>query len=244
MSKRFTDTLKYHKSFIRNLPGAYKLLWDFIICECDHAGIWIVDFEIAQIYLGQDMLVNKNDALRLFNSDEKRIIEIDSNKKWFIPSFIDFQYGKLNPENRAHNSVIILLSKYGLIKNKELISPLQGAKDKEQDKDMDKDILKNKEAAFKNEVLAFKKYPIQTLNDFILYWTESNKSKTRLRYELEKTWDTSRRLAKWAANESKFSKAQIKEQPVRTSKNWNQIINDDKRIGSPKSIAELLNKTP
>jgi len=119
-----------------------------------------------------------------------------------------------------------------------------------ENENINKDIIKNedkiktKEQEFKNEVLNFKKYPVSTLNDFILYWTEPNKSKTRLRYELEKTWDTSRRLAKWAANESKFSKVQIKEQSVRTSKNWDQIINDDKRIGSPKSIAELLNKTP
>lgn len=34
-------------------------------------------------------------------------------------------------------------------------------------------------------------------NKFVSYWTEPNKSKTRLRYELEKTWDTKRRLLTW-----------------------------------------------
>ena len=143
MAKRFIDTQKYHKPFIRSLPGAYKLLWDFILCECDHAGIWIVDFEIARIYLGSDMIIDKDEALRLFNADEKRIVEIDSGKKWFISSFIDFQYGKLNIENRAHNSVIHQLEKYNLKINKPLRSPLQGAKDKDKDKDkdMNKDIF-------------------------------------------------------------------------------------------------------
>jgi len=106
----------------------------------------------------------------------------------------------------------------------------------------DINILKNKEAAFKNEVLTFNKYPASTLNDFILYWTEPNKSKTRLRYELEKTWDTSRRLAKWAANESKFSKVQNKERPVQTSKNWNRIINDDWDKKQPQSLADIIIK--
>jgi len=138
MAKRFTDTNKYKKPFIRGLQGAYKLLWDYLYHDCDHAGIWIVDFDIAQLYLGKDMPVNKIDALKYFNADEKRIVEIDGGKKWFIPSFIEFQYGELNEQNRAHNSVILVLKKYNLYKkNKPLISPLQGAMDKDKDKDMD-----------------------------------------------------------------------------------------------------------
>ena len=140
MAKRFTDTNKYKKPFIRGLQGAYKLLWDYLYHECDHAGIWIVDFEIAQLYIGSDMQVNKIDALKYFNNGEKRIIEIDHGKKWFIPSFIEFQYGVLNEQNRAHNSVINILKKYNLYKNKPLKSPLQGAMDKDKDKDMVKDM--------------------------------------------------------------------------------------------------------
>ena len=140
MAKRFTDTNKYKKPFIRGLQGAYKVLWDYLYHDCDHAGIWIVDFDIAQIYIGIDLPINKEDAMRFFNTDEKRIVEINSGSKWFIPSFIEFQYGELNIENRAHNSVIKILNKYKLIKNnKLLISSLQGAKYKDKDKDKVKD---------------------------------------------------------------------------------------------------------
>jgi len=137
MAKRFTDTDKYKKPFIRGLPGPYKLLWDYLYHDCDHAGIWIVDFDIAQIYIGNDMPVNKEDALKYFNSGEKRIVVLSDGAKWFLPSFIDFQYGELNSQNRAHNSVITILSKYNLFdSNKGLIRPLQGAKVKDKDKDM------------------------------------------------------------------------------------------------------------
>lgn len=140
MAKRFTDTNKYKKPFIRGLQGAYKLLWDFIYHDCDHAGIWIVDFDIAQICIGSDMPVNKSDALKFFNNGKNRIIEVDNKERWFIPSFIDIQYGKLSPDNRAHLSAIKILEKYKLLnKNKSLISPLKGAKDKDKDKDMDID---------------------------------------------------------------------------------------------------------
>lgn len=137
MAKRFVDTNKYKKPFLRGLPGSYKLLWDFLCLDCDHAGIWIVDFEIAQAYIGNDMQVNKSEALELFNSDEARIVEIEGGKKWFVPSFIEFQYGRLNEKNRLHASVITILRRLNLLNedlslkvNKPLTSPLQGAKDK------------------------------------------------------------------------------------------------------------------
>ncbi len=159
MAKRFTDTDKYKKKFIRGLKGAYKLLWDYLYHDCDHAGIWIVDFEIAQIYLGKDMLVSKEDALSFFNDTEERIIEI-SNTKWFIPSFVDFQYGKLNPKNKAHNSVINILEKYDLIENckikhKGLDSSLKVAKDKDKELDMDKDLDKDSENSESEDELKY-----------------------------------------------------------------------------------------
>ena len=142
MSKRFTDTNKYKKPFIRGLEGPYKVLWDYLYHDCDHAGVWIVDFEIAQIYIGEDMPVNKEDALKYFNNGEIRIIELHEGSKWFIPPFIEFQYGELNENNRAHNSVITILKKYNLLGrlNKPLRSPLEGGKDKDKDKDMVKSI--------------------------------------------------------------------------------------------------------
>ena len=174
MAKRFTDTNKYKKPFIRGLQGAYKLLWDYLYHDCDHAGIWIVDFEIAQIYLGSDMQVNKEDALKYFNEDEQRIIILNNGSKWFIPSFIDFQYGNLNPENRAHLSVINILKSHSLINDKGLTTPLQGCKDKDKDmvKDMDNDM--DKEKPKKQKAIPFKK---PTQEEFTQYFLDNDFSK-------------------------------------------------------------------
>jgi DNA-binding PadR family transcriptional regulator len=55
------------------------------------------------------------------------------------------------------------------------------------------------------EVSAFKElYSSEMLEAFVDYWTEPNKSKTKLRYEIQKTFDVSRRLKTWSKNESKF----------------------------------------
>lgn len=44
------------------------------------------------------------------------------------------------------------------------------------------------------------------IQEFVLYWTEPNKSGTKERWETEKTFDVKRRLLKWMDNKSKWSK--------------------------------------
>jgi len=50
------------------------------------------------------------------------------------------------------------------------------------------------------------KYGKDLLNNFYRYWTEPNKSNTKFRQELEKTWDLERRLETWVNNEKEFNK--------------------------------------
>lgn len=142
MSKRFTDTEKWKKPFIRGLQGAYKLLWIYITDDCDHAGIWQVDIQIASIKIGE--IIDEKKAIETFGD---KIHVFHNGEKWFIPDFLDFQYGKLNPKNRVHESVINQLEKYNLM---GLISPLQGRKDKDKDKDINKEKEKSEKPNLSN----------------------------------------------------------------------------------------------
>jgi hypothetical protein len=165
MAKRFTDTEKWKKPFIRGLQGAYKLLWLYICDDCDHAGIWQVDIEVAAIRIGE-----KIDSKEAIKSFDEKIIIFDKGNKWFIPSFLEFQYPSgLNPDNRAHNSVIILLEKYNLriSNNKPLISPSEGSMDMDMVKDMDKDKVKGeKKVKFKENILLTQKEHLQLIAEF------------------------------------------------------------------------------
>lgn len=153
MAKRFTDTDKYKKEFIRSLPAAYKIFWDYLYLDCDFAGIWEVDFEVAQIRVGKDAPIEKEEALRLFNAGEERIVVLNHGSKWLVKPFIDFQYGELDPKNRVHFSVLEKLRKFEI---KGLASPLQGAKDKDKYKDKDKDKEKDKEGTLQIATLTLK----------------------------------------------------------------------------------------
>jgi hypothetical protein len=73
--------------------------------------------------------------------------------------------------------------------------------------------LEIRSLAFKNSLIPFKqKYSIDMLKDFFGYWTEPNKSNTKLKFELQQTWSISRRLETWAKNDKTFApKQQIKQ---------------------------------
>lgn len=60
-------------------------------------------------------------------------------------------------------------------------------------------------------------YGKEFLNDFYKYWTEPNKSNTKFKQELEKTWSLERRLETWAKNDKNFkekSSAKKESEPI------------------------------
>jgi hypothetical protein len=145
MAKRFTDSEKWKKPFIKNLPLKYKVLWFYILDDCNHAGIWQVDLDVASIRVGEKF--NIKECIKVFGD---KIKVFHDGEKWFIKDFIDFQYGELKDNNRAHKSALSLLRKYNLLcEDKPLISPLQGGKDKEQYKDKDISIEEKKKEVLK-----------------------------------------------------------------------------------------------
>jgi len=103
MSKRFTDTDKWKRPWFRNLPMEYRLLWLYLCDNCDQAGIWYVDLELASFMLGKTITEEK--ALQLLNKQ----IEVSADKtRWKIVDFVPFQYGNLIPNNNLHKSVLRL----------------------------------------------------------------------------------------------------------------------------------------
>lgn len=183
MAKRFTDTEKWKKPFIRSLKAPYKLLWLYICDDCDHSGIWQVDMEVAEIRIGEKL--NEQKAIECF---AEKIILLDNGSKWFIPSFVEFQYPSgLSENNKAHAGIIKNLDKY---KNqidtfKPLTSPLQG--DMVMDKDMVMDMVKVKDKV-KVEILD------QKFEDWWL-WYDYKISKEKAKKSWNKLTESEKDLA-------------------------------------------------
>lgn len=69
---------------------------------------------------------------------------------------------------------------------------------------------KEREKAFEKSLIPFVSsrggiYDPKMIRAFFNYWTEKNKSGTKMRFELEKTWETSKRLVTWASREKQTS---------------------------------------
>lgn len=90
-------------------------------------------------------------------------------------------------------------------------SKIEKNKEKEIVKEKSKtpaEILDERKKVFYDSLTPFVKiYGKKMLRDFYDYWTEPNKSKTKFRQELEKTWELSRRLRTWAERERMNAKS-------------------------------------
>jgi hypothetical protein len=62
-------------------------------------------------------------------------------------------------------------------------------------------LLEKRSENFKKTLEPFEPIYGDMIQDFYDYWTEPNKSHTKMRFELEQTWDTKRRLNTWDRRE-------------------------------------------
>ncbi len=165
MPKRFRDTQIWRKKWIRELTPDLKLFWFYLLDNCDHAGIWEVDIDLAAFQIG--VKLNEEEILNTF----KNKIYPFKDGKWFISKFVDYQYGELNENVNAHKSVIKILKKYKLNtniqplprgsitvkKNKSTVLYMDKDMDKVQDKRDTKKIQLDK---LKNDLKSYEKeYP-------------------------------------------------------------------------------------
>ena len=204
-----TDTDKWKKRFLRELKPQHKLLWFYILDDCNHAGIWDVDIEVASIRVGEELIYDMLPQAFL-----DKIVIFDNGDKWFIPDFIEFQYGELNPNSNVHKSVIALLEKYNL---QGYVKGSQGVETTLQDKDKDKDIVKVKAKV--------KRFVKPTVVDIAEYCIERNKS-----VDAEKFYDY------YSSNGWKVGKNPMKDwkASVRTwEKNTSQ---ENEKVSQPKKV--------
>lgn len=109
MGKRFTDTDKWTKQWFGDLSIREKVLWLYCCDACDAAGI--ADFSTKFFSVSVGFPVKKETLDKAFGD---RIVWLESSK-FFIPSFIEFQYGQLTEACKPHKQIIKELEKLGLL---------------------------------------------------------------------------------------------------------------------------------
>lgn len=110
MPKRFTATEKWKDIWFKKLEPKNKLLWIYLLDECDNAGLIELDLEIAGVLTGF-----KYSTLDVRETYKTRLFQITEDV-WFIPKFILFQYPKgLSNNDNVTKNVVNKLQKYNLL---------------------------------------------------------------------------------------------------------------------------------
>ena len=137
MAKRLTDTEKWNDDWYISLSNDYRIIWQWLLDNCNHAGICKRSIRLLNLMcntsVSEDELVSAMDG---------RIVLKDNN--WFIPKFLKFQYSSLNSNRPVIISVVKELEKHNLL----AMIPESFGNDyliiKDKSKDKDKDIVKLK----------------------------------------------------------------------------------------------------
>ena len=141
------------------------------------------------------------------------IIKYKNGDEFLIISFLDEQFDQLSELRKRRQEAGRKGGKQGLSKPKAKPKQKRSYKDKDNNNNKDNSksestlIIDKREAKFKSEVFEFAdKYPETMLDKFCNYWTEKNPSKTKMKFELEKTFEISKRLVTWASRDNTFTK--------------------------------------
>lgn len=134
--KRFTATEKWDKPWYQGLSPKLKCLWQYICDKADSAGVWELNFPLASFQIGEKVsdadLKHFGHRVRLFGGN-----------KLVVDSFLEFQYGKLSGDCKAHVPIFRAIEKHSLsIGYQKAIHSLQETeteKDKEEDKETEGD---------------------------------------------------------------------------------------------------------
>ena len=96
MAKRLTDTAKWKNPWFRSLPTKYKILFLYLLDECDNAGVIHLDWEIISFTLKETFDPKEFDSLFI---DKFHYIAQD---KIIIRKFLMAQDNLDSPMMRKH----------------------------------------------------------------------------------------------------------------------------------------------
>jgi hypothetical protein len=183
--------------------------------------------------------LTKRKAFNFFRSyfDVYNQLETMEDKVAFIDALLDRQFMGIKPTNLTGMAKFAYISQTNSIdsqvvgyehKTGNILTTIEGVavggsvggsvgasvqvEEKEKEKEKVNNIEERK-LKFANTLKPFIDiYGKDLLKDFYSYWTEPNKSNTKFKQELQKTWSVERRLETWTKNDKNFNNFNHKQQ--------------------------------
>lgn len=114
MAKRFIDTDLFNDSWFMDLSQQAKLLWIYLITQCDHAGIIELNKKLLNVQTGIKDFDTVKEELG------NRLVRV-KEQYYFIPKFIKYQYPDFPKSTvKTQASAIKILKEFNLLDNSSL----------------------------------------------------------------------------------------------------------------------------
>ena len=215
MAYRFSDTLKWQDEWFVDLSSIEKLLFLYLYDNCDLAGF----LELSYRKIAFDLSCKEENIKGAIKGLDKGIFLSDDGRCLLVKNFIKHQKNlPINQENKSHIGILkrvdLYINKFSNVTfdYKEGYLGIGALKPLERGTGIgivySKVSIEKREQKFKESLYPFTKYdknpngPYQAeiIREFFNYWKEPNKSNTKMRFEMEKTWDLKLRLVRWGNN--------------------------------------------
>ena len=104
--------------------------------------------------------------------------------------------------------------------------------------------INKREAVFKKNLTTFSNtYTSDLLENFFDYWSEKNKSGKKMKFELQKTFETSKRLATWFKRQEKWKKEKVSVKKKKTAaEEWRELLDTKKESSTFDNIINTNNE--
>lgn len=182
----------FRKLIERKGAAAYGVYW-YILEELYESGGKMLFEEIEPI--SKVLCVRKDFVVSIIKSFS--LFQYDSESFWSDEVIEQIEKRQKLKEKRKEaankrwvsEKNIIVLEKEKEVESSPIVKPTRVNKEEE---------MKSRERIFYNVLIPFvKTYGREMIREFFDYWSEPNKSHSKMRFEQERTWDLTRRLQTW-----------------------------------------------
>ena len=208
---------------LKRLPGVSSDLLEQILNRLIKWGFF------DEILFNSDkILTSKGIQSRFFQATKRR----KTNEE--LPYLLVNVYNNTQQEKLLNTKTQQSKVKYSIIEEEEISTNVDTKKEEEDERlrleleakkeDQKKKLIAAKAATTKRKeefrlslVPFVDRYGKEMIRAFFEYWTEPNKSFTKMKYETEKTWDLALRLGTWCNRELRFKKVKAENNKLQSN---------------------------
>lgn len=186
--------IKLDEKFTEQFSPNEQLVMLRLLLRADEDGIARISYRSLAKACGMTLQVYRTTLYNLIKRGEIETETTSVSTFVLINKYDNYRVGKKKVTQQATQSVI------GILQAK----------------------CREREKVFENSLVPFVIsrggiYKPEMIRAFFNYWTEKNKSGTKMRFEMEKTWETQKRLTTWCNNENQYKRNEKRNSSYRAS---------------------------